>query len=403
MSELWLHFDDGSGNQRSVRVDSDEFTIGRSGDNSLSIADQRLSRQHACIRRYGSEYVLSDLGSSNGTALNGKVLTSSAALREGDALDLGGGVLLATEFKTAADSKGPQATSTNAEASARTTAPEESRATAAGARFPKYWLLVIPILGVIAFLCGGGGLLILKSASADPSVRVRETREDAYEDDSRKTEPESESEPKADASPPQANEPKNELLKVEANAAKFLRTIALNDPNAFLTAKQAETVLARIEQLKRSGGLGEHLKAATKSATEIEGIASAQGLKPEFLVAAAITKLGGSKGDIVATARTMVPVFADLRISLGNSLGDDNLLMAADFLRREAGRKPSLQTVLEAVSKSESSGKINPREIRTIWFLRDKGKLSEENFEFALRFLAVGTVMQSPADFGVNP
>jgi hypothetical protein len=42
------------------------------------------------------------------------------------------------------------------------------------------------------------------------------------------------------------------------------------------------------------------------------------------------------------------------------------------------------------------------RRIRTIWFLKENGRITDSQFEFALRFLAVGTISQNPADFGVN-
>jgi hypothetical protein len=42
------------------------------------------------------------------------------------------------------------------------------------------------------------------------------------------------------------------------------------------------------------------------------------------------------------------------------------------------------------------------RAIRTIWFLEKQGKITPAEFEFALRFLAIGTITQNPKDFGVN-
>jgi hypothetical protein len=42
------------------------------------------------------------------------------------------------------------------------------------------------------------------------------------------------------------------------------------------------------------------------------------------------------------------------------------------------------------------------REIRTIWYLKKNNKITDSEYEFALRFLAVGTIMQNPKAFGVN-
>jgi pSer/pThr/pTyr-binding forkhead associated (FHA) protein len=62
-----------------VRVpDKGKFTIGRSDDNSIVLTERRASRQHARIdwddKR--KKFTISDLGSSNGTYLNGQKLAS---------------------------------------------------------------------------------------------------------------------------------------------------------------------------------------------------------------------------------------------------------------------------------------------------------------------------------------
>jgi hypothetical protein len=42
------------------------------------------------------------------------------------------------------------------------------------------------------------------------------------------------------------------------------------------------------------------------------------------------------------------------------------------------------------------------RDIRTIWYLKKQGKISDGEYDMAVRFLAVGTIAQNPKDFGVN-
>jgi hypothetical protein len=62
-----------------VRVsDKGKLTIGRADDNTLVIAERRVSRQHARIDWDESQkkFTLSDLGSSNGTYLNGQKIPS---------------------------------------------------------------------------------------------------------------------------------------------------------------------------------------------------------------------------------------------------------------------------------------------------------------------------------------
>jgi adenylate cyclase len=79
---------------RSISLES-STTIGRSEHNQLAFPDDLLiSRQHALIRQQGpNEYVLIDLGSSNGTYLNSQLIIAPTALAHGDEI-LVGSVLL---------------------------------------------------------------------------------------------------------------------------------------------------------------------------------------------------------------------------------------------------------------------------------------------------------------------
>ncbi|MBO9318162.1 MAG: FHA domain-containing protein, partial [Chloroflexus sp.] len=63
-------------------------TFGRSPENTIVIASQRASRRHAEIRREGGVYLLIDLGSSNGTILNGQLIQRQI-LRTGDTFVIG--------------------------------------------------------------------------------------------------------------------------------------------------------------------------------------------------------------------------------------------------------------------------------------------------------------------------
>jgi pSer/pThr/pTyr-binding forkhead associated (FHA) protein len=60
------------------------LVLGRSEKCSIYIADARASRRHAEIRWEGEAATLSDLGSANGTALNGRRISAPEMLRDGD-------------------------------------------------------------------------------------------------------------------------------------------------------------------------------------------------------------------------------------------------------------------------------------------------------------------------------
>ncbi len=66
-----------------------ELSIGRAEDNDLRLADPKASRHHARVRREGTAFVLTDLGSANGTLLNGVRLTTPRPLQHGDRIVIG--------------------------------------------------------------------------------------------------------------------------------------------------------------------------------------------------------------------------------------------------------------------------------------------------------------------------
>jgi hypothetical protein len=73
-------------------------TIGRVTDNDVSFPeDSNVSRYHAEIESVGIDYRLIDLGSSNGTTVNGKPVKSSAFLSHGDVILLGGSSRIVVE------------------------------------------------------------------------------------------------------------------------------------------------------------------------------------------------------------------------------------------------------------------------------------------------------------------
>ncbi|NNE90365.1 MAG: FHA domain-containing protein [Verrucomicrobiales bacterium] len=67
--------------------------LGRSGECNVVIADPRVSRRHAMIRKQDDGFWFFDLGSFNGTYLNGSRVTAARKLNQGDVLDIAGNQL----------------------------------------------------------------------------------------------------------------------------------------------------------------------------------------------------------------------------------------------------------------------------------------------------------------------
>jgi pSer/pThr/pTyr-binding forkhead associated (FHA) protein len=65
------------------------YTIGRESACDVSISDQTVSRWHADLRRDPGGWRLADLGSTNGTRLNGGRVTAPVLVRPGDLVSFG--------------------------------------------------------------------------------------------------------------------------------------------------------------------------------------------------------------------------------------------------------------------------------------------------------------------------
>jgi pSer/pThr/pTyr-binding forkhead associated (FHA) protein len=63
--------------------------LGRAVENEIVIVSKRASREHAHLRRDGRRVFLDDLGSTNGTFLNGERVLGSVQLRDGDEISIG--------------------------------------------------------------------------------------------------------------------------------------------------------------------------------------------------------------------------------------------------------------------------------------------------------------------------
>src|ERR1051325_6519905 len=64
-------------------------TLGRHPTNSIQLLDKIVSKEHCIIERRGNQFVLRDLGSLNGTYVNGERVIGERPLRHGDEIALG--------------------------------------------------------------------------------------------------------------------------------------------------------------------------------------------------------------------------------------------------------------------------------------------------------------------------
>lgn len=151
-------------------LEGDQLTVGRDSTNEVAINDAEVSRRHARLTFQGGKYVLEDLGSTNGTFVNGQRLSGPRVLKPGEVVSFGEQIVLVFEVVTS----DPGATMVSPRAAAipaaRPVAPPPPPAEYAGSvpaspapSTPpaKKSSLTPLIIGVITlfFLCLCGGIL----------------------------------------------------------------------------------------------------------------------------------------------------------------------------------------------------------------------------------------------------
>jgi pSer/pThr/pTyr-binding forkhead associated (FHA) protein len=77
--------------EKEFTIEDELITLGRASDNKISLADDsNVSRYHAEIENRSGEFWLIELGSSNGTTVNGAPVETEIPLQSGDVILLGG-------------------------------------------------------------------------------------------------------------------------------------------------------------------------------------------------------------------------------------------------------------------------------------------------------------------------
>lgn len=112
---------------KAFAIEKGEVVIGRDLGNDITISDAEVSRRHFRLFLQGSNYVIEDMGSTNGTSVNGQRLIGPYILRGGEAITLGEHVGLTFEIIQSA----PDPNATIAAGQARQAPPQAQRTPAA--------------------------------------------------------------------------------------------------------------------------------------------------------------------------------------------------------------------------------------------------------------------------------
>lgn len=184
-------------------------TIGRSSDNTISFSnDSNVSRYHLEIEARGDDYYLVELGSSNGTTVNGESVTGEKLLKEGDVIILGGTSrieFLADQDETEKKEESPAADpSVSNDAASTETEAASLEADAGPAQDAKAVSKFPVMLGVAGAACGLAAIFVVAavifsySKTGGCEARATITKPENFETLSEQTEVETEIEGNAD-------------------------------------------------------------------------------------------------------------------------------------------------------------------------------------------------------------
>ncbi len=89
IARLWLLDLTGEHVERVYELSDEQVTVGRRDDCTVCLPGNTISRRHAQVRHLDGQYLLTDLGSTNGTLLNGEALVGEEQLRDRDEIGVG--------------------------------------------------------------------------------------------------------------------------------------------------------------------------------------------------------------------------------------------------------------------------------------------------------------------------
>lgn len=104
-------------------MEGEVITIGREAGNAIIINDAEVSRKHTQFVFQGGKYIVTDLGSTNGTFVNGQRLTGQHILQPGEIISLGEQINLLFEAVAQVDPNATMLSSGHPAAAPRAVAP----------------------------------------------------------------------------------------------------------------------------------------------------------------------------------------------------------------------------------------------------------------------------------------
>jgi predicted component of type VI protein secretion system len=388
---------------REVEVDSKRFSIGRTPENDLVVADTSLSRRHALIEDFDGVFNISDCGSSNGTLINGRAVTGAAELHDWDVLTFGGvGDILVRlrDDSQPSNSPAPMGAGNTAYISPK------GQVSAPGVVASGPTWLSAPLIATsaaVAILLIAGLILVITQSDwrrgTKPIVTKKQPTPVESIETNNNTPTPGETPTVSSSVEVQPDGPgdsgSGELSYVEASASRVLTGIS-RDTRPVLTERPLKEIDAQIQRYKNSpSSLANLLRAMKQNLGAVTAAAKSNGLKPSLGVYATLALIDkdGGRGEPALVANQICPTLARMKRIFGDELANDSLLSIAG-LQEGAALQAKITRLASRVNDS-------PTTIRSIWYLHEHQIISDETYNFVLRFIALGVIAQDPQKFGI--
>ena len=416
--EVTLTISDESGNTRDVLVQSKRFTIGRTPENDLSIANSSLSRRHAVIETFEGLIQITDCGSQNGTEVNGTQVVGGTVLRHGDLITLGGvcdiTVTIVDNGKPVpqisggsipvkSSPPGPQQAATSG-AQRRTASPSPRPGTKAPSVGGASWLggLGIPLIAATAValvvVVGGGLLLFVLRQGGRPRTTPSQTaNESSGQDVPAQTGSADNPALSSEQSNPASNNSPAGVQQVEKAAIAVMQRISSDDKPYSFSEKALQDVARKVESYRNSAALARYLESIQRNSADLGAMARDEGLEPGLLIYAVLAQTDGGRinGEPLAVAREIIASLLAVRATFGTADAESSLILLAAYKMGGGGKRSHpLLVIIRRIVK-------HPLTQRNVWYLNERGGLDAEVYDFVVSFLALAVIAQNPSQFGV--
>jgi pSer/pThr/pTyr-binding forkhead associated (FHA) protein len=401
---------------RNVEISTDVTSIGRTEGNSVRLQhDRNVSRRHAEIRLRDDAFWIADLGTRNGTTVNGAFVESEQKLAHGDVIRLGG--TSAIEFRLAEQQKPAAEPALPSEISQ----PAKAEPTITPAPASSVLVMIVGIAGGVVLIALFGTILFATSGTRgkksehpiaqNSNVTAPPSASPVIDDEDATPLATPEAEPTEIAS--ESPTPVADTHDVQAGDAQILAA-KIAPKNYRFDPAFVRLIGGYVNEYKSAGNYYPRAKKY-RDAIDKEFL-NIQGLPPLFayVMAMSRTKLSDDTGDVWKLPSTVTKAE-----SAGSATTDGNnpahsTKIAASYIRSlwDVFGKDGFMYVVACYGMTlDQAGVVQQQlEIKDptgqarydFWRMKSLGVVNGEQTERVARFFAAGIVIENPQQFGLN-